>query len=153
MDLAWAGNPEHPNDARRSCGFAPLRPLVEDRRLRELGIESPNLEKGEAPQGLMYSPKANRSAGVARVITGLDLVIAVDSCLDHLAGAMGCKVWLLLAEVCDWRWGLEGDTTGWYLSMRLYHQAKGGEWAAVVKILKQHLSNEFTKNFRAATDE
>ena len=139
VGLAWAGNPEHANDTRRSCGFEPLRPLVEDPRLRDQGIEFHSLQKGEAPEGLVYSKEIESVGGVARVIAGLDLVIAVDSFLAHLAGAMGRKVWLLLAEVCDWRWGMEGDTTGWYPSMRLYRQPRAGAWTEVVKVLKRGL--------------
>ena len=34
----------------------------------------------------------------------LDLVITVDSMVAHLAGALGCPVWLLLQHTADWRW-------------------------------------------------
>jgi tetratricopeptide (TPR) repeat protein len=153
VGLSWAGNPEHPNDAQRSCGFEPLRPLVEDRELRDRGVEFHSLQKGQAPEGLFYSSEIESIGGVARIIAGLDLVIAVDSFLAHLAGAMGRTVWLLLAEVCDWRWGMEGDTTGWYPSMRLYRQPCAGAWTELVKVLKNAFSNETAKIFRPAPDE
>jgi ADP-heptose:LPS heptosyltransferase len=34
----------------------------------------------------------------------LDLVITTDTCIAHLAGAMGKPVWILLSHLADWRW-------------------------------------------------
>jgi hypothetical protein len=134
VGLAWAGNPEHPNDARRSCGFRALRPLLD-----HAGVEFHSLQKGQAPDGLRYSAAIETMTGVAQYIAGLDLVITVDSSLAHLAGAMGRRVWTLLADVCDWRWGMEAETTGWYPTMRLYRQRRRGEWADVLDRLKNSL--------------
>ena len=40
----------------------------------------------------------------AGVLQSLDLLIAIDTFVVHLAGAMGVPVWLLLHARCDWRW-------------------------------------------------
>ena len=48
--------------------------------------------------------------------------------MSHLAGGMGKTTWLLLHKVPDWRWGLEGDTTFWYPSMRLFRQNERDNW-------------------------
>jgi ADP-heptose:LPS heptosyltransferase len=53
-------------------------------------------------------------------IDPLDLLITVDTSPAHLAGAPGKPVWTLLSETPDWRWDLEGETTPWYPSMRLF---------------------------------
>ena len=59
----------------------------------------------------------------AEVIRGLDLIIAVDTAVAHLAASMGKQVWLILPEAADWRWGMWGDTTPWYPTMKLFRHA------------------------------
>ena len=58
---------------------------------------------------------------------------------------MGKTTWLLLHKVPDWRWGLEGDTTFWYPSMRLFRQKERGNWdevmERVVEALQEHFGN------------
>ena len=54
----------------------------------------------------------------AALVAGLDLVIAVDTAVCHLAGALGRPVWLLNRFDTCWRWLLEGDDSVWYRSLR-----------------------------------
>jgi len=70
---------------------------------------------------------------VAALIEQSDLVITSDTAVAHLAGALGRPVWLLLQSVPDWRWGLTGDTSFWYPSMRLFRQRQPGDWDDVIR--------------------
>ena len=56
---------------------------------------------------------------------------------------MGKTTWLLLKHVPDWRWGLEGESTSWYPSMRLFRQTKSGNWDDVM----EHVVDELRKLF------
>ena len=69
----------------------------------------------------------------AAIIANCDLVITSDTAVAHLAGGMGKTTWLLLHKVPDWRWGLEGNTTFWYPSMRLFRQTERGNWNEVIE--------------------
>jgi ADP-heptose:LPS heptosyltransferase len=62
----------------------------------------------------------------------LDLVITTDTCIAHLAGAMGKPVWILLPHLSDWRWMQETESTPWYPTAQLFRQKVPGNWAGVV---------------------
>jgi hypothetical protein len=62
----------------------------------------------------------------------LDLVIAVDTAVVHLAGAMGLEAWVLVPEPADWRWLLGREDSVWYPTLRLFRQASPGDWAGVM---------------------
>jgi hypothetical protein len=69
---------------------------------------------------------------LARRVATLDLVIAVDTMVAHLAGGLGRPVWNLLPEPCDWRWMTERADSPWYPTMRLYRQPAPGDWSSVI---------------------
>jgi len=71
-------------------------------------------------------------ASTAAAIMALDLVITVDTSVAHVAGALGKEVWLLLAFDPDFRWGLQGSSTAWYPSMRIFRQPKLRDWRSVI---------------------
>jgi hypothetical protein len=134
IGLAWAGNPAHRNDRRRSVPTAALAPLAALQ-----GVDWVNLQLGARGAELaimhrMPAPPARIGdfADTAALIETLDLVIAADTAVAHLAGAMGKPVWLLLPHAPDWRWMLGRDDSPWYASARLFRQERPGDWAGVV---------------------
>ena len=82
----------------------------------------------------------------AAIIANCDLVITSDTSVAHLAGGMGKTTWLLLKKVPEWRWGLEGDTTFWYPSMRLFRQRERGDWDEVMERVAEALQDHFGDN-------
>lgn len=95
-------------------------------------------------------------ADTAALIANLDLVIAVDTAVAHLAGALGKPVWLLNRFESEWRWLRDKTTTPWYASMRIFSQTSPGDWASVVaqvaSTLKELLMNT-RENASARTPE
>ena len=71
-------------------------------------------------------------AATAAAIEALDLVITVNTSVAHLAGALGKECWLLLSYDPDWRWGLKGETTIWYDSIKIFRQPKFRDWDSVI---------------------
>jgi ADP-heptose:LPS heptosyltransferase len=81
-------------------------------------------------RGIVTRGEGLKDFGDTAVLLGeIDLLITVDTAAAHLAGAMGLPVWLLLAKACDSRWGDARRFTPWYPSMRLYRQARLGDWS------------------------
>ena len=87
--------------------------------------------------GCDLSPEATGALDfreTAEIIAGLDLVISADTAVAHLAAAMGKPTWILIPALdTDWRWLSERTDSPWYETARLYRQARGDDWRAVVQ--------------------
>jgi hypothetical protein len=148
VGLAWAGNPRYKADARRSMKLATLMPL-----LRMEGVLWASLQKGEAAEQLKElaedsmvldgSSKDKNLAETAALVAGLDLVITTDTCIAHLAGAMGKPVWILLPHLADWRWMEKVENTPWYPTASLFRQRETGDWGGVVDRVAAELRSTF----------
>jgi tetratricopeptide (TPR) repeat protein len=134
VGVAWAGNPEHINDARRSLDLSVLAPLFAVRGTAfaslQVGPRASDLRRERGIDDL--SPDLNDFSDTAGAIAALDLVITVDTSVAHLAGALGKPVWVLLPWVTDWRWMLEREDCPWYPTMRLFRQKRGDDRADVI---------------------
>ena len=116
------------------------------------GLSVVSLQKDPRPEELAALRRANAHlldaspflddfADTAAAIAALDLVLCVDTSVAHAAGAMGAKVWTLIAFSPDWRWLLDRDDTPWYPSMRLWRQPHMGNWGAVMADVRTALGS------------
>jgi ADP-heptose:LPS heptosyltransferase len=85
-------------------------------------------------------------ADTAAVISLLDLVVAVDTSVVHLAGALGRPVWVLLPFPPDFRWLLEREDNPWYPTARLFRQPRHGDWDGVLKRVRGELERRVAPN-------
>ena len=146
IGIVWADNPNHRIDRHRSC---PLREFLPILSIPEITFYS--LQKGARHEDLTdlpshiqvedLEPQLGDFGDLAVIIDQLDLVISVDSPAAHMAGALGKKTWTVLSHVADWRWMLEGETTPWYPTMRLFRQTQPGDWSGVIERVAEALSN------------
>ena len=138
VGLVWAGGKSLPSvDARRSLSLAQFAPLasVPGVQFISLQIGEPAAEARTPPAGLKlvdWTGEISDYADTAALIAGLDLVIAVDTSVAHLAGALGKPVWILSRYDGCWRWLQDRDDTPWYPTARLFRQAALGEWEPVM---------------------
>ena len=72
-------------------------------------------------------------ADSAALACALDLVISVDTAVVHLAGALGLPCFLPQRLEGEWRWGVQGEQSAWYPSVRLFRQQQRGQWGSVVE--------------------
>ena len=88
------------------------------------------------------APLLSSFAPTAYALSGMDLVITVDTAVAHLAGALGIPALLMLPFFPDWRWLLGREDTPWYPSLRLYRQTDPGDWESVIQQMATDLAQE-----------
>lgn len=147
VGLAWAGSRGFTNDANRSIPLASCLPMLSP-DVQWIGLQH-DLRDDDAqllaknPQLINVAPEFADFSEAAAVIAELDLVIAVDTAIAHLAGAMNKPVWLLLPFNPDWRWMLERSDSPWYPSARLFRQERSNDWTGIVKEVSTALKAVF----------
>jgi Tfp pilus assembly protein PilF len=144
VGIVWAGSPQHHRNAQRSCGLKAYLPF-----LSLPNIDFFSLQKKHELQQLDDLPETikitnldsllNDYLDTAACIQNLDLIISIDTSIVHAAGALGKEVWVFIPYVPDWRWGLTGDTTPWYPTMRLFRQNASRDWTPVIEAMTEAL--------------
>jgi hypothetical protein len=89
-----------------------------------------------------------RFMDTAAVMKNLDLVITIDTSIAHLAGGLGVPTWIMVPYVADWRWLEERTDSPWYPTMKIFRQAKNGDWKSVIDQIKKELEKRVLKEKR-----
>jgi tetratricopeptide (TPR) repeat protein len=145
IGIAWQGSRSFQDDKFRSIPLKLFEPLA-----KLPGVRLISLQKGYGSEqlrevrGWKIHDLGNRLddfLDTAAVMKHLDLVIAVDTAVAHLAGALGVPVWTALPMASDWRWLAQRTDTPWYPTMTLFRQAKRGDWAEVLERMARELES------------
>lgn len=136
VGIVWQGNPKYGRDYQRSFRLAQLAPLA-----KVPGVRFVSLQNGPATEQIravadQFSVRnlGNRLGDfldIAGAMKSLDLVVAPDTAVAHLAGALGLPVWLALPFDPDFRWLHGRDDSPWYPAHRLFRQRRPGDWDEV----------------------
>ncbi|MBF0099835.1 MAG: FkbM family methyltransferase [Desulfobacterales bacterium] len=151
IGIIWQGNPQFEADFYRSFKLSDLEPFC-----RLHGIHLVSLQKGFGVDQLYtfgarlplihLGDEVDKTTGAfvetAAILKNLDLVIAPDTAIAHLAGALGVPTWIALAYIPDWRWFLNRDDSCFYPSVRLFRQTSPGDWTSVFNRMAETLIHE-----------
>jgi tetratricopeptide (TPR) repeat protein len=106
------------------------------------GVTWVSLQKGaDIPPAAQLLPNSavfdetedlNDFADTAALISQLDLVVAIDTAVGHLAGALGVPTLLLLKRGRGYFWPMDSEETRWYPSVRMVIQPRLRDWPAVL---------------------
>jgi predicted O-linked N-acetylglucosamine transferase (SPINDLY family)/ADP-heptose:LPS heptosyltransferase len=144
VGIAWAGNPAHAGDRRRSIALERLAPLLDVPRTRfyslQVGERAADLARLPPGRVVDLAPDLKSFADTAAALAHLDLVIAVDTSIVHLAGALGRPCWVMIPFSPDWRWLIGREDSPWYPSLRLFRQRKLSDWDEVIARVRAALA-------------
>jgi len=158
VGLCWHVDPIHEKDKSpwsiRSITLKQFKPFA-----KLNGVSFYSLQKFKdykplmnLPKGLLlktfgedFDEKNGAFMDSAAIIKNLDLVITVDTCIAHLAGALNKPVWMFLPYSPDCRWYLKRTDTPWYPTMKLYRQSKPNDWKNAIKKVASDLSKEIKR--------
>lgn len=143
VGICWAGSSTHLADRHRSVAFEDFGGLL---KTDDLAFYSLQIDEAKGQIGTTNLPivdlseQINDWADTASLVSQLDLIISVDTGVAHLAAALGKPVWIAVAKHTDWRWGIEGEKSSWYPTVRLFRQQSRGDWSGVFQELGRELS-------------
>ncbi len=149
VGICWQGNPKFGRDATRSVPLADFAPLASVSGVRLISLQKfAGLEQLDALSGPFevatlgpeYDVEDGAFLNAAAIMQSLDLVVSADTALAHLAGALGVGVWMALPKAPEWRWMLEREDSPWYPTMRLFRQARAGDWSDVFARMSSELA-------------
>jgi tetratricopeptide (TPR) repeat protein len=156
VGIVWSGRGHN-----RCLADDPAIPLAALRPLLDCGAAlyalQPEIREGDRaalaamPQIVALGGEFTDFADTAAVIAQLDLVIAVDTALAHLAAALGRPTWVLLNFVPEWRWLLGREDSPWYPTARLFRQPAHGDWTSVIARAGEAL-RAFVASWRGQAD-
>jgi len=163
VGLVWAGGsrPQQLNanriDRRRSMHLSQFAPLAE-----VPGVMFVSLQKGGPAEQALTPPRGLRLldwtaelqdfSDTAALVESLDLIISVDTAVAHLAGALGKPVWVINRFDSCWRWLRDRVDTPWYPTMRLFRQARPGDWGPVMELVAGALREASTSQPRHSSN-
>ena len=157
VGLVWKGSTLHSMDVERSlASLKQLAPLWQ-----VPGVAFISLQKGQAEDEAITPPEGqtlldlgtdiNDFGDSAAIVDQLDLVIAVDTAIVHVAGALNKPCWVILPHFAtDWRWLLEREDSPWYPSIKLFRQERTGDWAPTIERIAAELATLVAQAGQAA---
>jgi Tfp pilus assembly protein PilF len=144
VGFVWSGSPAHKNDGNRSMPLARLAGLFENPQVRCFSLQCEmRATDAEVLCGLPtlhhLGDELRDFSDTAALVSLLDVVVAVDTAVAHLAGALGKRVVILLPHAADFRWMRGRDDTPWYPTATLLRQPAFGDWDSVIARLREEV--------------
>jgi hypothetical protein len=150
IGLAWTGRADHPRNDLRSI---PVLDLVS--RLKGIpGVTFYSLQLSQPDQAkaaslIDFTRELASFDDTAAMVSNLDLVIAIDAVIAHLAGALNIPTWVMVDVNPYWGWGRQGRDSVWYRSVRIYRQQKMHDWTSVFEEIRGDLKRETARAHEA----
>jgi len=143
IGVSWRGGGATTRTRARSLFLSALEPILTlpGHEFISLQHAETEAERAAAPGVRRFTPEElSDFEDLAALVANLDAVVAVQSSLVHLCGAIGAKCLTLVPFSPEWRYGVAGEAMPWYRSVRLFRQPHPGDWAPVIQAIEGELA-------------
>ena len=142
IGFVWSGSAFDPTRNAAIADFLPLLKL--NARLISLQKDVGESERRQLSEhGMENAGSAFRHFGDTRdAILALDAVVAVDTAVAHLAGALAKPTWLLLNEPAAVRWMVDRGDSPWYPTIRIRRKRDGEPWRELVVSVAREIATD-----------
>lgn len=149
IGIAWNGGLPNTGSVKRSLPLEALLPILKAVPATWVSLEykggSDEIKSLQSNHGIeiLYRPEARAKnyEETASLVKGLDLVICVSTAVVHLSGALGKECWCLVPSKPRWWYGIEGDKSPWYKSVRFFRQVN--DWREPIRLIAKLLKLRF----------
>ncbi len=150
IGIAWQGSPTYRGDQMRSIPLKHFAPLAKIPGVTLVSLQKNDgldqLEQLKSEFSVAVLPGLDESGGAfmdtAAVMQHLDLIIACDTSIGHLAGALGRPVWHAASTASDWRWFRNRSDSLWYPTLRIFRQKTLNDWGGVFTEMARELETQ-----------
>ena len=144
IGLCWeAGSSGRRSMINRTINVKSLEPLFDLQNIQLYSFQvNDSFNGNERYKDKMINLACNFKdfSDTASALKSMDAVVTVDTCIVHLAGALGIKTALLLPYSSDWRWFDDEKTTPWYKSVEIFKQRNPISWEEEIGRIAKKLS-------------
>jgi len=149
VGIVWQGSPNPDADNGRSFPLACLEAIGTIPGVRLISLQKHHgldqLDRLPAKMkvetlGDDFDSGPSAFLDAAALIMSLDIVIAPDTAIVHLAGALGRPVFVALRPVPDVRWMMDRADTPWYPTMRLFRRSDE-DWTPVFEQIAKEIGS------------
>lgn len=144
IGIAWSGGTPANAGLYRRLPLADWKPIFEAVEATWVSLQYKDATSeidGTPVQQFPWATLTKDYDDTAALVASCDLVIAMQTSVAHLAGAIGIPCWTLIPKTSQWRYGEDYTDVPWYRSMKLYREKQG--WKSVVAQIAEDLRARF----------
>jgi tetratricopeptide (TPR) repeat protein len=136
--VTWRAGTTSPGPSRTQLKAIP--PATLGHFLRERGADLVSVQRLPQPgereslEAACGRPVSDASAAnddleeMLALLSIVDGYVGVSNTNTHLRAALGGNMEVLVPHPPEWRWGIQGDRSPWFPTMRIRRQAANGRW-------------------------
>ena len=141
VGIRWAGNPKFEHEQFRKFSTKHIFDLANVKNVQLYSFQRDNdLEK--LPENIIdLAPLIQTWEDTSCALSKMDLVITSCTSIAHLSAAIGKTTWIIVPIMPYYLWAIDGNTSKWYNSVKLFRQTKFGNWEEPFKNITNELTN------------
>jgi tetratricopeptide (TPR) repeat protein len=143
IGIAWSGGIWQNAGHFRNLPLADWKPIFDAIDAHWVSLQYKDAAKDITGTPVVQYPYATLTQDyddTAALVAACDLVIAVQTSVVHLAGALGVPCWSLIPKTSQWRYGEEGEALPWYRSVKMYRQTDQWPVKRIADDLRAHFA-------------